>query len=169
MKPESKLIKIVFFVLFGLTALYGQNKYNTVVVTDSIPINFENKYNLSGVSIIPFSEKVILRDSLLKRFKDYRFNYSTATFTISDSLPYSIFDTVYVTYQTIRLSLNKEYKRRSLVVKYDERTGDTIRVSEFTSSGLNPEAIFGPGIQKSGTLIRGFTVGTTKDFSLKKK
>ncbi|MBT8382121.1 MAG: hypothetical protein KJO59_07170, partial [Ignavibacteria bacterium] len=29
-----------------------------------------------------------------------------------------------------------------------------------------PEAIFGPGIQKSGTLIRGFTVGTTKDFSL---
>ncbi|MFC2119463.1 hypothetical protein ACFLQ4_00180 [Bacteroidota bacterium] len=166
MKPEYKLIIIIFFVLFGLTALYGQNKYNTVVVTDSIPINFENTYNLSGVSIIPFTEKIVLRDSLLQKFKDYQFNYSTATFTISDSLPYSIFDTVYVTYQTIRLSLNKEYKRRSLVVKYDERVGDTIRVSEFTSGGLNPEAIFGPGIQKSGTLIRGFTVGTTKDFSL---
>ncbi len=166
MKPEYKLIVIILFVLLAVTAIYGQNQYNTVVVTDSIPINFENRYNLSGVSIIPFTEKIVLRDSLLQRFKDYQFNYSTATFTISDSLPYSIFDTVYVTYQTIRLSLKKEYKRRSLVVKYDERTGDTIRVSELTRSGLNPEAIFGPGIQKSGTLIRGFTVGTTKDFSL---
>jgi hypothetical protein len=166
LKPEYKLIIIIFFVLFAVDSIYGQNQYNTVVVTDSIPINFENKYNLSGVSIIPFTDKIVLRDSVLQRFKDYQFNYSTATFTISDSLPYSIFDTVYVTYKTVRLSLNKEYKRRSLVVKYDERIGDTIRVSEFTSTGLNPEAIFGPGIQKSGTLIRGFTVGTTKDFSL---
>ena len=166
MKPEYKLIVIILFVLFAVTAIHGQNQYNTVVVTDSIPINFENNYNLSGVSIIPFTDKIVLRDSLLQRFKDYQFNYSTATFTISDSLPYSIFDTLYVTYQTVRLSLNKEYKRRSLVVRYDERIGDTIRVSEITSSGLTPEAIFGPGIQKSGTLIRGFKVGTTKDFSL---
>ncbi|MFB3057860.1 MAG: hypothetical protein ACE1ZQ_11970, partial [Ignavibacteriaceae bacterium] len=166
MKPAYKLIIIIFFILFAVTVIYGQNQYNTVVVTDSIPINFVNKYNLSGVSIIPFTDKIVLRDSLLQRFKDYKFNYSTATFTISDSLPYSIFDTVYVTYQTVRLSLNKEYKRRSLVVRYDERLGDTIRVSEITRGGLTPEAIFGPGIQKSGTLIRGFTVGTTKDFSL---
>jgi hypothetical protein len=166
LKPEYKLIIIIFFFLFAVASVYGQNQYNTVVVTDSIPINFENKYNLSGVSIIPFTDKIILRDSLLQRFNDYRFNYSTATFTISESLPYSIFDTLFVTYQTVKLSLNKEYKRRSLVVKYDDRIGDTIRVSETTGSGLNPEAIFGPGIQKSGTLIRGFTVGTTKDFSL---
>ena len=33
-------------------------------------------------------------------------------------------------------------------------------------SGFAPEAIFGPGIQKSGSIVRGFTVGTTKDFSL---
>jgi hypothetical protein len=166
LKPAFKFIVIIFAVLFFGTVLYAQNQYNTVVVTDSIPINFENEYNISGVSIIPFTDKIILRDSLLQRFTDYQFNYSTATFTLSDSLPYSIFDTLYVTYQTVKLSLNKEYKRRSLVIKYDEKIGDTVRVSEIKGGGLTPEAIFGQGIQKSGTLIRGFTVGTTRDFTL---
>jgi hypothetical protein len=146
--------------------VYAQNQYNTVVVTDSIQINLDNEYNISSVSIIPFSEKITLRDSLLTRYQNYQFNYSTATFALSDTLPYSIFDTLFVTYQTIKLSLNKEYKRRSLVIKYDEKRKDTVRISEIEGGAFTPDAIFGPGIQKSGTLIRGFTVGTTKDFSL---
>ncbi|MCZ6701506.1 MAG: hypothetical protein O6940_00530 [Ignavibacteria bacterium] len=166
MKPAYKLVLIIFLVLLFTADLHAQNHYNTVIVTDSIPISFDNNYNISGVSIIPFTERIVLRDSLLQRFKDYKFIYSTATFTISDSLPYSIFDTLFVTYQTVKLSLNKEYKRRSLVIKYNAETGDTVRVTQFEGSGFTPEAIFGPRIQKSGTLIRGFTVGTTKDFSL---
>ncbi|NUN08739.1 MAG: hypothetical protein HUU54_06130 [Ignavibacteriaceae bacterium] len=31
---------------------------------------------------------------------------------------------------------------------------------------INAETIFGPGIEKSGSIIRGFTVGTNRDFSL---
>jgi hypothetical protein len=155
----------LFILLFSAT-VFAQNQYNTVVVTDSIPINLDNDYNISSVSIIPFSEKIVLRDSLLTRFQDYQFNYSKATFTLSDTLPYSIFDTLFVTYQTIKLSLNKEYKRRSLVIKYDEERQDTVRISEIEGGAFTPDAIFGSGIQKSGTLIRGFTVGTTKDFSL---
>ncbi len=41
-----------------------------------------------------------------------------------------------------------------------------VSVLTSTSSGLSPDAIFGSGMQKSGTIVRGFTVGTTKDFSL---
>ncbi len=165
MKSVDYLRLIIWFVLLGSVA-YAQTGYNTVTVTDTIPINFENKYNISSVSIIPFTERIVLRDSVLKRFADYNISYSTATFTLSDSLPYSIFDTLYVTYQTVKLSLRKQYKRRSLVVRYKEELGDTVRISEIEGGGLTPDAIFGPGIQKSGTLIRGFTVGTTKDFTL---
>ncbi len=146
--------------------LFPQNKYNTVTVTDSIPINFENSYSISGVAIIPFSETITLRDSVLKRFTDYQFLYATASFTLSDTLPYSLFDTLLVTYQGVNLSLQKEYKKRSLVIRYNEKYGDTVRVVEVEGSGFTPESIFGEGMQKSGTLIRGFTVGTTKDFSL---
>lgn len=166
MKSANKFFSIILFILFTTAVLFPQNKYNTEIVTDSIPINFDNHYNISTVSIIPFSEKLVLRDSALVRFQDYQFKYSTSTFSLSDSLPYSIFDTIYITYETVKISLNKEYKRRSLVIKYDEKIGDTVKVSEIRGSPLSPDAIFGPGIQKSGTLIRGFTVGTTKDFSL---
>jgi len=99
-----------------------------VIVTDSILINLNNQYEISSVSIIPFSEKIILRGSVLQRDKDYQFLYSKTTFTLSDTLPYSIFDTLFVTYETVRLGLKKEYKKRSLVVRYDEKRGDTIQV-----------------------------------------
>ncbi len=149
-----------------MSGVYAQNKYNTFTATDTITINFDNLYNISSVSIIPFSEKIELRNRILERFTDYNFKYSTATFTLSDSLPYSIFDTLVITYETIKIGLRKEYKKRSLVFKYDEKRGDTLQVVQTEAGGFTPEDIFGPGLQKSGTLIRGFTVGTTKDFSL---
>jgi hypothetical protein len=158
---------IVFFlIVYASSDVFAQNKYNTLTVTDTIPINFDNLYNISSVSIIPFSEKIELRNHILERFTDYNISYSTATFTLSDSLPYSIFDTLVITYETIKIGLKKEYKRRSLVVKYDEKRGDTLQIVQTEGGGFTPESIFGPGLQKSGTLIRGFTVGTTKDFSL---
>jgi hypothetical protein len=163
----SNLFIIVFLLIIpALSGLFAQNQYNTLSITDTIPINFNNIYNISSVSIIPFSEKIELRSQILNRFTDYNFSYSTATFTLSDSLPYSIFDSLVITYETIKIGLKKEYIRRSLVVKYDEKRGDTLQVVQTEAGGFTPEDIFGPGLQKSGTLIRGFTVGTTKDFSL---
>ena len=158
MKPAYKFLLLILIVLLVSAVHFPQNKYNTVTVTDSIPIDFENSYSISGVAIIPFSETIILRDSVLKRFTDYQFSYSTASFTLSDTLPYSLFDTLLVTYQAVNLSLQKEYKKRSLVIRYNEKYGDTVRVVEVEGSGFTPESIFGEVMQKSGTLIRGFTV-----------
>jgi hypothetical protein len=166
LKLSYYCIIVVLFIIPALSGIYAQNKYNTFTLTDTIPINLDNIYSISSVSIIPLSEKIILRNSLLNRFTDYNISYSTATFTLSDSLPYSIFDTLFITYETVRIGLKKEYRKRMLVVKYDVKRGDTVQVAQTEAGGFTPEAIFGPGMQKSGTLIRGFTVGTTKDFSL---
>jgi hypothetical protein len=134
-------------------------------VSDTIAINFNNHYPISQVNIIPNSEQIYLKGSQLKT-EDYQFFYSKGYFKLSQSLPYSIFDTLIVTYRSIKLSLKKEYYKKSLVLKYDEQIGDTVRVLSSTSGGLSPDAIFGSDMQKSGTIVRGFTVGTTKDFSL---
>ncbi len=142
----------------------AQNDYNSVIISDTIAINFQNNYPISSVNIIPGSEMIFLKSKKLS-LDDYTFTYSQAFFTLSDSLPYSIFDTLVVTYRSLRLSLQKEYMKRSLVVKYDEKFGDTVSVLTSTG-GFSPEAIFGADMQKSGTIVRGFTVGTTKDFSL---
>ena len=66
----------------------------------------------------------------------------------------------------MRLSLQREYKNRTLYVKFDEKRGDTISAISKTLRDITSESIFGKGIEKSGTIVRGFTVGTNKDFSL---
>ncbi len=165
MKSRFKILLLSTFLFFISAEGIAQNEYLTIIVSDTIPINFENQYKISHVSIIPFTETILLRDSLLSK-NDYTFSYNTGSFTLSDTLPYSIFDTLIVTYQALNIGLQKEYKKRSLVIKYDPETGDTIKITSPETGGFSPESIFGPGIEKSGTIVRGFTVGTTKDFSL---
>jgi len=147
---------------YGLTA---QQRYYTKIVSDTLRVNFENNYLLSYPTIIPFTETVELNHKLLDK-KYYQFSYSTASFRLSDSLHYSIFDTIVVTYQAVRLSIKKEYEKRQMVYKFEEKLGDTVRVMKTEANPLSPEAIFGSGIEKSGTIVRGFTVGTTKDLTL---
>jgi hypothetical protein len=161
-----KYFHIIFIIsCVWLSKASAQNDYNSVLVTDTIAINFQNHYSISQVNILPNSETIYLKTKKLNP-NDYSFKFSKGYFALSDSLPYSIFDTLIVTYRSLKLSLKKEYKRRSLVIKYDERFGDTVSVLTSTSSGFSPDDIFGSDMQKSGTIVRGFTVGTTKDFSL---
>jgi hypothetical protein len=155
-------ITAIFILQSSITA---QQKYYTGIVTDTLHINFENSYKLSRPSIIPYTETVKINGKLLNK-NDYFAFYSTASFKLSDSLRYSIFDTITVTYMAVRLSLKNEYENRSLVYKFEEKTGDTVRVSKNEVNPLSSESIFGSDIEKSGTIVRGFTVGTTKDFSL---
>ncbi len=49
---------------------------------------------------------------------------------------------------------------------YNELFKDTVFVSRSQTEALTSESIFGQGIEKSGTIVRGFSVGTTKDFTL---
>jgi len=162
---KLKLFLISTVFLFVQQLLVAQQDYYSKIVTDTIPINLNNSYSISHLSIVPFTETIILRDSLLSK-GDYKFSYEAGTFVLSDSLPYSIFDTLFVSYLTFKIPLQKEYKHRSLVIKYDERSGDTVKVAEPEETLFTPESIFGRNIEKSGTLVRGFTIGTNKDFSL---
>ncbi len=160
-------LNFIFLLCLGLiiNSLNAQSSQSTIQVSDTLAINFENLYELKSVSIIPFSERIELRNRILKK-SEYEISYESASFRLSDSLAYSIFDTLIISYKTVRLSLKKEYKRRSLVIRYDEIYNDSIRVIQAEEGGLTTESIFGSDIQKSGTLVRGFTVGTTRDFTL---
>lgn len=164
-------MKFRYFLLYILLTVilshnsYAQAKFYYKVVTDSIPINFDNTYQISHVTILPGSEIISLRNKILNK-GEYRIFYDKGYFTLADSLPYSIFDTLQITYNTLDLALKKEYKKRSLEIKYDEKFKDTIRVAKNETGGFSAEQIFGSGMEKSGTLVRGFTVGTTRDFTL---
>lgn len=163
MKLNVKLI-LAAFLLVQIKIIAQENFYSKIV-TDTIPINLENNFELSQVSIIPNSEIIKLNGKILSK-NDYKISYQNSSFFLSDNLSYSLFDTLFITYKTLDIGLKKVYKRRSLIVKYDEKYRDSIKVVESESGGLNTESIFGSEVEKSGTLVRGFTVGTNKDFSL---
>ncbi len=154
----------IILFLFLFSPLFSQS-YRTKTVTDTVRVNLENSYKISSLSIIPLSEKIILKRKILSR-ADYTFNYSNGSFTISPKIKYSLFDTLFVTYETVKLNLNKEYKRRNLVIQYDDKILDTIRTSKRVAEPLTAESIFGKDLQKSGAIVRGFTIGTNRDFTL---
>jgi hypothetical protein len=143
----------------------AQNEFYYKNITDSLAINFQNVYQLSHIHVLPESEILILRERILSN-SDYSIDYSSGYFKLSDTLAYSIFDTLIIKYKGLNIPLTKEYKKRSLVMKLDEETGDTLIVATSLASMFTPESIFGANLEKSGTLVRGFTVGTTRDFSL---
>jgi len=161
---SSRLLTIVFVLLYCGISL-SQNKSLIVTRSDSILINFQNHYQLNSNSIIPFSEIITLRGKILKPYH-YSFRYEENYFQLSDSLKFSIFDTLFITYQTYSIPLLKEYKRREFIVQYDDRFADTVKIVKKLSPTLTNESIFGKNIQRSGSITRGFTVGTTRDFTL---
>ena len=113
MKSSHKAILFILFWITANTGILPQSDYLVSTITDTIPINLKNSYSISAVSIVPLSETIKLRNSNLKRYIDYQFQYTTGSFTLSDTLPYSVFDTLFVTYKTVDVGLKKTYRKRS--------------------------------------------------------
>jgi hypothetical protein len=140
-------------------------KAQTKTVCDTLLVNPYNSYKISSLNIIPFTEKIFIGKKILSK-KDYKIFYETGAFQIIDPINISLMDSIFISYKTIQMNLPKEYKRRSLIINYKDKENDTIRVSQKVNPPITTESIFGKDIQKSGALVRGFTLGTNKDFTL---
>jgi len=144
--------------------IHTQNLSLPSTITDTLFINLNNSYKISSLDIVPLSEKIRIDSRWLEK-KDYKIDFAKGEISLSENLQYSLLDTLFITYQTVKLNIKKEYKRRRLVVRYDDKFADTIRIAK-REMPLSPESIFGKDMQKSGAIIRGFTFGTNRDFTL---
>ncbi len=86
--------------------------------------------------------------------------------SLEDTVAYSIFDSLYITYKSVNTGIKRVYAKNRLITRFDEKEQDTVAILQRNSNPLSGDAIFGSNLKKRGTLIRGFTVGTTKDFTL---
>ncbi len=163
MLKKKQLILFLSLILLG--SISAQDNSSSKSVNEVHPINLDNLYLLHSSNIIQNSEQIILQQYPLSK-SDYSINYRTKVISLSDSLHYSIFDTLYITYATVDVPIKKEYSRRKLEIKYDDRMQDSIRIIKNDLSPLTSESIFGKGIKKSGSLSRGFTVGSNQDMKL---
>ncbi len=154
---------LLLLFIFSGTTLPQSGSYTTRV--QYLPVKVNNKYEIEATGIKPGSEIITLRKKILLS-TDYSIDYLSGYFSLSESLAYSIFDTLRIEYQSLQSSLSKIYKKRELQSFVTIAGDDTIRGFKGFDSFLSPDNIFGQNIQKSGTLVRGFTFGTNKDLSL---
>ncbi|MFA5805719.1 MAG: hypothetical protein WC879_13865 [Melioribacteraceae bacterium] len=155
---------LFLYISFFASQISAQGISSSVIITDTLLINLSNSYRIRSLNILPSTEKIRISSRLLTT-SEYKIDYSKGIISLTENSKYSLLDTLFISYKTIKLNLNKEYKRRSLTVRYDDKNLDTIRIVKkeipFTS-----ESIFGRDMQKSGAIVRGFTIGTNRDFTL---
>lgn len=156
---------ILIILIFLQSSINAQTSNFNIIVTDTFNVNISNDYELSSVHIIPTSEKIRIGERLIQR-GEYQINFKSNTLTFSDTLSYSIFDTIYVEYKSYSLALKKKYQHRSLVQRYDDKFQDNIGVVIPDQIDLSSKGILGKDLQSSGTLLRGISLGTNKDFTV---
>jgi hypothetical protein len=107
----------------------------------------------------------------LTRAVDYSLQYAAGVLTLLrpmfDRLPRDT-TTVHVLrarYRYLPFRLSETYARHTLTLLHDS-SGSLLKASGQHPSPFALEDIFGRDIQKSGSLTRGFTVGTNRDLSL---
>jgi len=120
--------------------------------------------------ILQNSDHVTCDSAVLKRNVDYTIDYTAGLihfrkggtfFSRRTESAYSL----RISYRNFPLSLPTEYQRNIAIVKYDTAAKKNVTVIE-ESSPLTAGEFFGSNIQKSGSIVRGFTIGSNQDLTL---
>jgi hypothetical protein len=121
--------------------------------------------------ILEGSEHVTV-DSIrhLERHRDYRMDYRYGQIYLlpimngslgSDSLTHII----RITYRALPLNFKREYTLKKIEIRRDS-TGKKQSILSPSTLQLFSDEYFGSGLQKSGSIVRGFSVGSNRDLSL---
>ncbi len=169
-------LSIAFLVIFipsihlsaqpsGTTTSFGQ-----LSTTCALHIS-DTLYQLPHEFIIEGSEHIVIDSTLrLERLLDYRIDYRYGQIFFSskrlsrilcDTLPHRMM----VAYRILPISFKPEYALRQIEVRRDSLIKRRSIISQ-SSTRLLSDDIFGPGLQKSGSIVRGFSIGSNRDLSL---
>ena len=116
----------------------------------------------------------VLLDSLLvlRRGTDYSLSYRFGTLRLDSlfllhllSRPGPGGHTLVVRYEYFPFRFQPSYARRSLITLRDSTGKDSLTVAR-PRGAFTIDDIFGANLQKSGSIVRGFTVGSNRDLSL---
>ncbi|MBK8946388.1 MAG: hypothetical protein IPM32_14125 [Ignavibacteriae bacterium] len=156
---------IIFLFSIYFSNLHAQIDSLQISKIDTFKINFENVYELNAINFIPFSEKVGINNRELNSTQ-YKINLENNSLSLSDTIQYSIFDTLFVQYNSMNFNLKKNYKNRSLIKYFDNNINNYISTVKTETVDLSAKSIFGKELKSNGTLLRGFTFGSNKDLEV---
>lgn len=168
------MIKHVLIILFislittSLEAQSGKGKrtFETFITVRDSVIDVGNKF------IIQFTDEVLLDNRIkLSPVNDYSIDYRNGIVTLSNKLfsDYNL-DTnrdynLRIFYDVFPFNFSDEYSNFETITSIDEKSGDSVIVAT-QRSGLFENIFEGTDLEKSGTLFRGFTIGSNRDLSV---
>ncbi|MEX1138723.1 MAG: hypothetical protein WEB33_05705 [Bacteroidota bacterium] len=161
-----RLCIILCTLLIPLAAKSQRPESDTILLTPP-----DSLYHLSNEFLIQESETVLFDGSReLHRGADYELNWRFGTLRVLPPLLDSLGNDrsqhfLQITYLTIPISFRREYFLKEIEVLKDS----TVRMPRRIQPPARPfsmDDMFGSMIQKSGSLTRGFSIGSNRDLSL---
>ena len=129
---------------------------------DSI-VSLKHEFVVSG------SEVLLLDSVRLRSAVDYTLNFRSGTVTLhglkSRSPGSGPPHTLTVQYRALPLTFKRSYSHREVVVRADSAAAPRMKTAR-PRTGFSFDDLFSPNLQKSGSIVRGFTVGSNRDLSL---
>jgi len=126
---------------------------------------------LSHQFLIEASESLWLAPEVrpLTQSAEYTIDYRYGTIVLDSLMRQSLLTnpgvTVIARYRFLPFNFPSRFSRRDLILLPETRAHDTLRVAQ-PRLRFSVDDIFGPGLQKSGSIVRGITVGSNRDFSV---
>jgi hypothetical protein len=133
----------------------------------------DSSYRLRDLFVIRGTDSLVAGGStLLQRGTEYHLDerfgavrFDSAGIAILKSLSTAGICSVTASYRYLPFRFQDEYALRRLVTVPDSTMGKRTAAVRTTSS-LDLKDVFGPDLRKSGSLFRGFNVGTNRDLTL---
>ncbi len=132
--------------------------------------NFRNKFiapvdsiYLDSLSIIPNSEIIRTKDGAIFSSENYFINYSKSLLILKSISE----DSIEISYRVFPYNFDKSYQNKSDSLIRPDAKG-SFNPFLFSGSELMPknEGLFSEGLNKSGSISRGFTVGNNQDLAV---
>lgn len=128
-------------------------------------IQLSHQFIQKGLRVFVIDSMYTLRDSI-----DYTLNERFGKIILS-SIAQTRLDTtkkthkLHAIYYALPFQIPEKFFHKELIIQRDTMRGDTIQVSA-SAAPLNIDNIFGTGLQKSGYIGRGITLGTNRDLAV---
>ena len=148
------------------TITYGGYHSNTIILNTRDTI-----YQLPKEFIVEGSERILVDSTVhLTRSQDFQIDYRYGQILFSSAqlkriISESIQHRMTIVYRTLPFNFKREYALRQVETRRDSVGRKTTVITQSMYSLLT-EDLFGPGLQKSGSIVRGFSVGSNRDLSL---
>lgn len=169
--PLHRSTILIVVLVAGLNYSHAQSSGPDHFV--SLPIQLtDSLIRLPHQFLVEGSEKFVIDSAYLLRPGEYRLDVRNGSVRLSDSLLRSIFrdssdrHLFTATYRSFPAIFKKEYRRREAFLRADSLGGRKVRFATPVAPFSFDDVFLSSNLQKSGSIVRGFTVGSNRDLSL---